>query len=95
MTARPEPAARKGAPAAAPVPGVVTEVLPNSMYRVRLERGAEIMAHVAGDLRMSFIRILAGDRVGVEVSPFDSSKGRITARRSASGDSAREQETES
>ena len=94
MTARRRSTADRGAPA--PVPGVVTEVLPNSMYRVRLERGTEIMAHVAGDLRMSFIRILAGDRVDVEVSPFDPSKGRITAQGPASGvPGSKQQETES
>ncbi len=68
-----------------PVSATVTAVLPNAMYRVRLERGEEIMAHVAGDLRVSFVRILAGDRVQVQVSPFDPTKGRIVARAGGAG----------
>lgn len=56
----------------------VVAPLPNAMYRLRLENGQEIDAHVAGAMRMSFIRILPGDQVWVQISPFDDSKGRIS-----------------
>jgi translation initiation factor IF-1 len=59
---------------------VVTEALPNAMFRVRLENGHEIIAHISGKMRMYYIRILPGDKVRVEMSPYDLSKGRITFR---------------
>lgn len=62
------------------VEGVVDEALPNAMFRVRLENGHEVLAHVSGKMRMHFIRILAGDRVQVELSPYDLTRGRITYR---------------
>lgn len=60
--------------------GVVREVLPNAMFLVELQNGHKIQAHISGRLRMNFIRILAGDRVTVEMSPYDLTKGRITWR---------------
>lgn len=60
--------------------GKVTETLPNAMFRVELENGHEILAHVSGKIRMHYIRILPGDRVTVEMSPYDLTKGRITYR---------------
>lgn len=60
--------------------GVVTEALPNAMFRVELENGHEILAHISGKMRMFYIRILPGDKVKVEMSPYDLSKGRITYR---------------
>ncbi len=62
------------------VEGTVTEALPNAMFRVQLDNGYEVLAHVAGRLRMHFIRILPGDRVRVELSPYDLTRGRITYR---------------
>ena len=62
------------------VDGVITETLPNAMFRVRLENGHEVLAHVSGKMRMHFIRILQGDKVTVELSPSDLTKGRITYR---------------
>lgn len=62
------------------VDGVVTEVLPATMYRVKLENDHEILAHISGKMRKHFIRITTGDRVTVEMSPYDLSKGRITYR---------------
>ncbi len=62
------------------VDGVITETLPNAMFRVRLENGHEVLAHVSGKMRMHFIRILQGDKVTVELSPYDLTKGRITYR---------------
>lgn len=62
------------------VEGKVTETLPNAMFRVELENGHEVLAHVSGKIRMHYIRILPGDRVTVEMSPYDLSKGRITYR---------------
>ncbi len=62
------------------VVGKVLETLPNAMFRVELENGHIIMAHVSGKMRMHFIRILAGDMVTVEMSPYDLSKGRIVLR---------------
>jgi translation initiation factor IF-1 len=59
---------------------VVTEALPNAMFRVRLENGHEIIAHISGKMRMYYIRILPGDKVRVEMSPYDLTKGRITFR---------------
>jgi len=62
------------------VEGVVTEKLPNAMFRVELENKHEVMAHISGKMRMHFIRILPGDKVKVEISPYDLTKGRITFR---------------
>ncbi|NCC51523.1 MAG: translation initiation factor IF-1 [Spartobacteria bacterium] len=62
------------------VEGVVAKVLPATMYRVRLSNGHEILAHISGKMRKHFIRITNGDRVTVEMSPYDLSKGRITFR---------------
>lgn len=60
--------------------GTVLEPLPNAMFRVELANGHKILAHVSGKIRMNFIRILAGDRVMVELSPYDLSRGRIVYR---------------
>ncbi len=62
------------------VEGVVTKALPNAMFRVELENGRVILAHICGKMRMHFVRILPGDRVRVEVTPYDLTKGRITWR---------------
>ena len=62
------------------VEGVVVESLPNAMFQVELANGHKIMAHISGKLRMNFIRILPGDKVTVEMSPYDLTKGRITWR---------------
>lgn len=62
------------------VDGVIEESLPNATFRVKLENGHSILAHVSGKMRMHFIKILAGDRVTVELSPYDLTKGRITYR---------------
>ena len=62
------------------VDGKVLEAKPNAMFRVELENGHQIMAHVSGKMRMHFIRILAGDTVTVEMSPYDLTKGRIVLR---------------
>ena len=60
--------------------GTVTEALPNAVFQVELENGHQILAHISGKLRMNFIRILPGDKVTVEMSPYDPTKGRITWR---------------
>lgn len=60
--------------------GVVTELLPNAMFRVQLENGHEIIAHTAGRMRKNRIRVLAGDKITVEMTPYDLTKGRITYR---------------
>ena len=57
--------------------GTVIEKLPNAMFRVKLENDHEVLAHISGKLRMTFIRILPGDKVTLEMSPYDLSKGRI------------------
>jgi translation initiation factor IF-1 len=62
------------------VEGKVVDTLPNAMFKVELENGATILAHVSGKIRMHYIRILPGDRVTVELSPYDLTKGRITYR---------------
>lgn len=62
------------------VDGIVTKVLPATMYRVRLPNGHEILAHISGKMRKHFIRITTGDKVTVEISPYDLTKGRITFR---------------
>jgi translation initiation factor IF-1 len=60
--------------------GTVTELLPNAMFRVKLENGHEVLAHTSGKMRKNRIRVLAGDKVNVEMTPYDLSKGRITFR---------------
>jgi translation initiation factor IF-1 len=60
--------------------GTVSETLPNTMFRVKLENGHEIIAHISGRMRKNYIRILTGDKVKVEMTPYDLSKGRITYR---------------
>ena len=60
--------------------GVVTDALPNAMFKVKFENGHEILAHISGKIRMNFIRILPGDKVKVELSPYDLTRGRITWR---------------
>ena len=62
------------------VEGTVVEALPNTMFKVELENGHQILAHISGKLRMNFIRILPGDKVTVEMSPYDLTRGRITWR---------------
>jgi translation initiation factor IF-1 len=62
------------------VEGKVLEPLPNAMFRVQLESGHRVLAHVSGKIRMNFIRILPGDRVTVELSPYDLTRGRIIYR---------------
>ena len=62
------------------VDGVISEILPNTNFKVKLENGHEILAHISGKMRMNYIKILPGDRVKVEMSPYDLSKGRITYR---------------
>ena len=59
------------------VEGVVVEKLPNAMFHVELENGHKILAHISGKLRMNFIRIIPGDKVRIEMSPYDLTKGRI------------------
>lgn len=61
-------------------PGTVMEILPNAMFRVELENGHEVLAHTSGKMRKNRIRVLAGDKVTVEMTPYDLSKGRITFR---------------
>ena len=58
--------------------GVIVETLPNAMFKVELENGHVIIAHISGKMRMNYIKILPGDRVKVEMSPYDLSKGRIS-----------------
>ena len=60
--------------------GTVLDTLPNAMFKVELKNGHEILAHVSGKIRMNYIRILPGDKVTVEMSPYDLSRGRITYR---------------
>ena len=62
------------------VEGTVLEPLPNAMFRVKLENGHKILAHISGKMRMHFIRILSGDKVKVQLSPYDLTRGRITYR---------------
>jgi translation initiation factor IF-1 len=59
------------------VEGIVTDALPNAVFKVKLENGHEIIAHISGKLRQNYIKILTGDRVTVELSPYDLSRGRI------------------
>ncbi len=65
------------------VQGTVVEPLPNGMFRVELDNGHRVLAHVSGKIRMHFIRILPGDKVTVELSPYDLTRGRITYRHKA------------
>ena len=60
--------------------GTITESLPNAMFRVELENGINILAHISGKIRRNYIKILPGDRVKVELTPYDLTKGRITYR---------------
>jgi len=62
------------------VEGTVTEPLPNAMFRVELDNGHKVLAHISGKMRMHYIRILRGDRVKLELSPYDLTRGRITFR---------------
>lgn len=62
------------------VEGIVIEALPNAMFQVELENGHKVLAHISGKLRMNFIRILPGDKVTIELSPYDLTRGRITWR---------------
>jgi translation initiation factor IF-1 len=62
------------------VDAIVTEALPNATFRVKLENGHELLAHIAGKMRMHYIKILPGDRVALEIPPYDLSKGRIVYR---------------
>jgi translation initiation factor IF-1 len=79
MTAAMDPAFEPPRPGFRPLTATVVEALPNAMFRLRLEDGSERLAHVAGNLRMGFTRLLAGDVVQIDLSPFDSSKARITS----------------
>ncbi len=60
--------------------GVVIESLPNTTFKVKLDNGKDVLAHISGRMRLNFIRVLVGDRVKVELSPYDESKGRIVYR---------------
>ncbi len=62
------------------IDGTVLDSLPNTMFKVRLDNGVELIAHISGKIRMNYIRILPGDRVSVEISPYDLTCGRITYR---------------
>jgi translation initiation factor IF-1 len=62
------------------VDGTVVEALPNAMFRVKLDSGHKLLAHISGKMRMHYIRILAGDRVTLELSPYDMTRGRIVYR---------------
>jgi translation initiation factor IF-1 len=73
-----DPGAQLAKKDAIEVEGTVIEPLPNTMFAVELENGHRVLAHISGKLRMNFIRILPGDRVRVELSPYDLTRGRIT-----------------
>ena len=62
------------------IEGIVSEILPNTTFRVELENGHEVLSYLSGKMRQHYIRVLAGDRVKVELSPYDLSRGRITYR---------------
>jgi translation initiation factor IF-1 len=62
------------------IDGVISETLPNASFRVKLDNGHEMLAHISGKMRMHYIKILVGDKVTVELSPYDLTKGRITYR---------------
>ncbi len=82
QNARPQPCTRNPMPKDDQIEmeGVVDETLPNTMFRVKLENGHIITAHISGRMRKNYIRILTGDKVKVEMTPYDLSKGRITFR---------------
>ncbi|WAW14806.1 translation initiation factor IF-1 [Peptostreptococcus equinus] len=61
--------------------GIVSETLPNAMFKVKLENGHEVLCHISGKLRMNYIRIIEGDKVNIEISPYDLERGRITWRK--------------
>jgi len=63
------------------VEGTVKEALPNTMFRVELENGHKILAHISGKMRLNYIKILQGDKVTIELSPYDLTRGRITYRK--------------
>lgn len=67
------------------IDGEVTETLPNALFRIKLDNGHEILGHLSGKMRMNFIKILSGDRVSVEMTPYDLTKGRITYRHKPGG----------
>jgi translation initiation factor IF-1 len=75
-----EPALPKPKEDAIVLEGTVVEPLPNAMFRVELENGHKVLAHISGKMRMHYIRILPGDRVQVELTPYDLTRGRITYR---------------
>lgn len=60
--------------------GIVEETLPNATFRVRLDNGHEVLAHISGRMRVNYIRLMPGDKVVIELSPYDLSKGRVTQR---------------
>ena len=62
------------------VEGIVSDALPNAMFKVKLDNGHEVLAHISGKLRQNYIKILPGDKVTMELSPYDLSRGRITWR---------------
>jgi translation initiation factor IF-1 len=62
------------------VEGIVVDAMPNAMFKVKLENGHEVLAHISGKIRMNYITILTGDRVQLELSPYDLTRGRITYR---------------
>ena len=62
------------------IDGEILETLPNAMFKVKLENGHEVLAHISGKMRMNYIKILPGDKVKLELSPYDLTKGRITYR---------------
>ncbi len=68
--------------------GKVVEALPNAMFQVELQNGHQILAHISGKMRMNFIRIYPGDKVTIELSPYDLTRGRITSARSSSAKAA-------
>ncbi len=71
---------RKPKEGAIEVQGTIVECLPSTMFRVRLENGHQVLAHISGKMRKNFIKILVGDRVTLELSPYDLTRGRITYR---------------
>lgn len=79
-SAAPEPPVRESKEGLVQVDGVVTKVLPATMYRVKLASGHEVLAHISGKMRKHFIKITTGDRVQLELSTYDLTKGRITFR---------------
>ncbi|CAK8710995.1 MAG: translation initiation factor IF-1 [Candidatus Electrothrix sp. AW2] len=67
------------------VEGIIIEPLPNAMFRVELDNGHKVLAHISGKMRMHYIKILPGDRVTVELSPYDLTRGRVTFRSKGGG----------